>query len=88
MKTAMAILEQTGDPRTRRLAQTMVDQLIGDHAGTARQSAWPAVGKRRSLDELGIAAERSLSDEVFMEWRIERDSRSWATSSIFRDIRL
>ena len=28
MKTAMAILERSGEPQTKRLAQTMVDQLI------------------------------------------------------------
>ena len=65
MKTAMAILEQTGNPRTKRLAQTMVDQLTEIMPELRGINAWPAVGKRRSLDELGIAAERSLSDEVF-----------------------
>ena len=30
-------------------------------------SAWHAIGVRRRLDELGIAAERVLSDEVFMD---------------------
>ena len=67
MKTAMAILERTGDPRTKRLAQTMVDQLIEIMPELRGVSAWHAVGKRRRLDELGIAAERSLSDEVFMD---------------------
>jgi transcriptional regulator with XRE-family HTH domain len=65
MKTAMAILERTGDPRTQRLAQTMVDQLTEIMPELRDVGAWPVVGKRRSLDELGIAAERSLSDEVF-----------------------
>jgi transcriptional regulator with XRE-family HTH domain len=67
MKTAMAILERTGDPQTKRLAQTMADQLIGIMPELRGVSAWHAVGKRRSLDELGIAAERSLSEEVFMD---------------------
>jgi hypothetical protein len=30
-------------------------------------SAWHAVGRRRRLNELGIAAERCLSDEIFMD---------------------
>ena len=67
MKTAMAILERTGDPQTKRLAQTMVDQLMEIMPELRGVSAWHAVGKRRGLDELGIAAERSLSDEVFMD---------------------
>ena len=30
-------------------------------------SPWHAVGKRRRLDELGVAAQRSLSDDVFVD---------------------
>ena len=67
MKTAMAILERTGNPQTKRLAQTMVDQLLEIMPELRGVSAWHAIGKRRSLDELGIAAERSLSDEIFMD---------------------
>ena len=67
MKTAMAILEQTGDQQTKRLAQTLVDQLIEIMPELRGISAWHAVGKRRGLDELGIAAKRSLSEEIFMD---------------------
>jgi transcriptional regulator with XRE-family HTH domain len=67
MKTAMALLERNGDPQTQRLAQTMVDQLIEIMPELRGVSAWHAVGKRRSLDELGIAAERRLSDRVFRD---------------------
>jgi transcriptional regulator with XRE-family HTH domain len=67
MKTAVAILEQTRDPRTKRSARTMVDQLIEIMPELRGISAWHAIGKRRRLNELGIAAERSLSDEIFMD---------------------
>ncbi len=67
MKTAATILERAGDPRTKRLAQTMVDQLIEIMPELRGVGTWPTVGKRRGLDELGSAAERSLSDEVFMD---------------------
>jgi transcriptional regulator with XRE-family HTH domain len=67
MKTAMAILERGGDPQTKRLAQTMVDQLIEIMPELHGIAPWHAVGKRRGVDELGIAAERSLSDEIFMD---------------------
>jgi len=67
MKTAVAILEQTRDPRTKRLGQTMVDQLTEIMPELRDVSAWHAVGKRRRLYEMGIAAERSLSDEIFMD---------------------
>lgn len=66
MKTAMAILERTGDTRTKRLAQTMVDQLIEIMPELRGVNAWNTVGKRRRLDELGSAAGRSLSGKVFM----------------------
>jgi transcriptional regulator with XRE-family HTH domain len=64
MKTATAILERTRNPQTKRLAQTMVDQLTEIMPELRGISACPVVGKRRSLDELGIAAERNLSDKV------------------------
>ena len=67
MKTAMAILEQTRDPRTKRLAQTMVDQLMEIMPELRGISAWHVVGKRRRLNELGIAAQRRLSDKIFMD---------------------
>jgi transcriptional regulator with XRE-family HTH domain len=66
MKTAMAILEQCDEPQTKQLARTMVDQLIEIMPELHGISALNAVGKRRCLDELGIAAERSLPDEIFM----------------------
>jgi transcriptional regulator with XRE-family HTH domain len=67
MKTAMAILEQTGDPSTKRLAQTLVDQLIEIMPELRGVNALPIAGKRRRLNELGSAAARGLSDEVFMD---------------------
>ena len=65
MKTAMAILEQTRDLATKRLAHTMADQLIEIMPELRSVGAWHAAG-RRHLNELGIAAERRLSDDIFM----------------------
>ena len=65
MKTTMAILQRSGDPRTRRLAQTMVDQLI-EIMPELRGTKVRAGNKRCRLDELGIAAERRLSEKTFM----------------------
>jgi transcriptional regulator with XRE-family HTH domain len=67
MKTAMSILERARDPRTKRLAQTMVDQLLEIMPELRGVSAWHAVGKPRRRNELGIAAERRLSDKVFVD---------------------
>jgi transcriptional regulator with XRE-family HTH domain len=65
MKTATSILERAGDLRTKRLAQTMVDQLTEIMPELRDVSAWPTVGKsRRGLDELGSAVERGLSMDI------------------------
>jgi transcriptional regulator with XRE-family HTH domain len=66
MKTAMAILERGGDPQTKLLAQTMVDQLVGIMPELRGVIAWHSAGKRRRLDEMGSAVDRGLSDVVFM----------------------
>ena len=67
METTLAILEHSGDPQTKRLARTMVDQLLEIMPELRGVSAWHAVGKPRCLDEPGITAVRRLSDEVFMD---------------------
>jgi transcriptional regulator with XRE-family HTH domain len=63
MKTAATILERAGDPRTKRLSQTLVDQLTEIMPELRGVSAWPTVGKRRGFDELGSAVDRGLSLE-------------------------
>jgi hypothetical protein len=67
MKTGLAILEQANDDGVRLMAQTLVDQLVEIMPELRGVSAWHAVGKRRRLDELGNAANRALSDEVFLD---------------------
>lgn len=67
MKTALAILEGAEQEPIRRMAQTMVDQLVEIMPELAGVSPWHAVGKRRRCDEFGVAAERRLSEDVFMD---------------------
>lgn len=67
MKTALALMEQAEHDGTRLMAQTLVDQLVEVMPELAGVSAWHAVGKRRRTDELGIAATRGLSDDVFID---------------------
>ncbi len=67
MKTALAILEEADKDSTRRMAQSMVDQLVEVMPELKGISAWHAVGKRRRLDEVGIAAIRTLSDDIFVD---------------------
>ena len=66
MKTALAILEQADCEATRTMAQTLVDQLIEVMPELQGVSAWHAVGRRRTLDELGVVALRMLSEDVFL----------------------
>jgi transcriptional regulator with XRE-family HTH domain len=67
MKTAQAILAQAKQVRIRRLAQTMVDQLIEMMPELAEVGPWHAVGKRRRRDEYGAVAQRRLSEDVFLD---------------------
>jgi transcriptional regulator with XRE-family HTH domain len=67
MKTALAIQEQADQDTVQLMARTLIDQLVEIMPELRGVSAWHAVGKRRRLDELGIAAERTLSDDVFLD---------------------
>jgi transcriptional regulator with XRE-family HTH domain len=67
MKTVLAIRDQTKQESIRRMAQTMHDQLIEMMPELANIGPWHAVGKRRRLTELGVAAQRRLGEEVFID---------------------
>ena len=67
MKTALALLEMADNEATRVMAQTLVDQLLEVMPELQGISAWHAVGRRRSPNELGIAATRSMSEDVFFD---------------------
>ncbi len=69
IKTASALLEKADSKATRTMAQSLVDQLIEVMPELQGILAWHAVGKRRTMDELGIAASRRLSDDVFCNCR-------------------
>jgi len=65
MKTATAILERARQPGIRRMAQMLIEQLVDLMPELAGVSPWHAVGKRRTRDEVGQAAHRSFSPDVF-----------------------
>jgi transcriptional regulator with XRE-family HTH domain len=67
MKTVRSIAEQTRQESIRRMAQTMVNQLVEIMPELAQVTAWHTVGQRRRLDELGIAALRRFADEIFVD---------------------
>ncbi len=67
MKTVLAIREQAKQESIRRMAQTMIEQLTEIMPELAEIGPWHAVGKRRRLNELGIAAQRRLTADVFID---------------------
>ncbi|MEE9602333.1 MAG: hypothetical protein V3V75_03445 [Thermoguttaceae bacterium] len=67
MKTTLAILGNAGDSPIREMAQTLVEQLTEIMPELREVSPWHAVGKRRTRDELGQAAERRMSEDVFID---------------------
>lgn len=67
MKTATSIQEKSQTDSLSRLAQVMVDQLVDMMPELEGVSAWHEFGQRRSLDEYGQAAERSLSYDALIQ---------------------
>lgn len=67
MKTAAAIQEKAEHPSVKRLAETLVSQLIEIMPELEGVAPWHAVGQRRTLEELGRAVERGLSLELWQE---------------------
>jgi hypothetical protein len=45
----------------------MYDQLIEIMPELAKIGPWHVVGKRRRLNELGVAAQRHLTEDVFID---------------------
>ena len=64
MKTAAAILKRTHQPMIRRMAETMVDLLVEMMPELEHVGPWHAVGRRRTVDEVGRAVERRISTDV------------------------
>jgi transcriptional regulator with XRE-family HTH domain len=67
MKTVLAVREQAKQESIRRMAQTMIEQLTEIMPELADVGPWHAVGKRRRLNELGVAAQRHLAEDVFLD---------------------
>ena len=67
MKTVQAISERTKQDSVRWMAQTMVNELVEIMPELAGVGEWTAGGKRRSLRDLGAAAQRRISDEMLVE---------------------
>lgn len=72
MKTAAAILQRSQQVGIRRMAQVLVDQLIEIMPELAGVHPWHAVGKRRTQDEVGQAAQRRLCLDIFQGRKVQR----------------
>jgi hypothetical protein len=67
MKTAIAIRRQARSEAERRLARLLVEQLLELMPELKEVSGWPAVGHRRSAEEVGRIAENPVSDDWIHE---------------------
>jgi transcriptional regulator with XRE-family HTH domain len=67
MKTALALLAEADVKSSRVAAKSLVKLLVAVMPELENVTAWNAVGKRRRRDDVGIAALRSLSDDVFTD---------------------
>jgi hypothetical protein len=67
MKTVQAISEKTKQDSIRWMAQTMVGQLVEIMPELESVGAWNISGRQRRLSELGVAAQRRLSEDMFVE---------------------
>jgi hypothetical protein len=66
MKTVQSISETTKQDSIKRLAETMVGQLVDLMPELADVGAWVVRSEGRRRSELGVSAERHLSAGVFV----------------------
>ena len=67
MKTIRTILEKTKQDSVRWMAQTMINQLVEIMPELSEVGVWNIGGKQRRRTELGVAAQRRLATEMFVE---------------------
>ncbi len=67
MKTTKAILETAHECSVKRLANMLVGQLVQMMPELAEVSGWHSVGQRRTHDEVGQIAYRTMPDSFFNE---------------------
>lgn len=65
MKTAKALAESASEAPVQRLATMLISQLVELMPELQDVSAWHSVGQRRTQDEMGRIAERTIPDSYF-----------------------
>jgi transcriptional regulator with XRE-family HTH domain len=63
MKTAVAMLEQCDSSKTKRMAQTLIDQLLDIMPELKEVGAWHTVGQRRTVHEIGRIGSQTVPDD-------------------------
>ena len=64
MKTVRSILETTHEKQTKRMAQTLFDQLVEIMPELQEVPAWPSVGQSREFKDYGQAVYRRFDPGV------------------------
>jgi transcriptional regulator with XRE-family HTH domain len=67
MKTVRTIVEKTKQDSVRWMAQTMINQLVEIMPELADVGVWNIGGRQRRRSELGVAAQRRMASEMFVE---------------------
>jgi len=63
MKTAVAMLEQCDSSKTKRMAQTLIDQLLDIMPELKEVGPWHTVGQRRTVNEVGRIGSNTVPDD-------------------------
>lgn len=63
MKTAVAMLEQSDSAKTKRMAQTLIDQLLDIMPELKEVGPWHTVGQRRTVNEVGRIGSQTVPDD-------------------------
>jgi transcriptional regulator with XRE-family HTH domain len=67
MKTVRTTMEKAKQDSVRWLVQTMVNQLIEIMPELSEVGVWNVGGRQRRRSELGVAAERRLASDMFVD---------------------
>lgn len=63
MKTAVAMLEQCDSAKTKRMAQTLIEQLLDIMPELKEVGPWHTVGQRRTVNEIGRIGSQTVPDD-------------------------
>ena len=80
MKTVRTILEKTKQDSVRWMAQTMINQLVEIMPELSEVGVWNIGGRQRRRSELGVAAQRRLATDMF----VEKDDDEYALLAVVR----